>query len=385
MNKRLISSALALSAVVGSVNAAPLVSIGNFADLYFNGSAGFRYQSNVYYTDTNERGDTAFIFSPGLELSLGRKGAEFTGTFGFREDIKVYFDENGLDNETANVFFNGRYDTGVFKLDAYANFAEVDQNTQDIRAIIAGGPVTGDLVEREITTAGFYGEYTFSNKFGFGAGANLAHTYFQTYQPFFADSTVFTIPADLYYKFSQKLDFSVGYQYRDTDVEGPSDSTDHFFNVGARGELAPKVSGRVRVGWTTRDYDLAANSNEDSFTVITGLTYTPTQKIGLNLDIVRDLGTSGQGAGVENTNIRLGGTYKFSPFISGDAGVSYEKSDYNSGVRDDETLSFTVGASYTPNDYIKLSVGYVFQDNDSSLAGYDYTNNVINVTASLRY
>lgn len=385
MNKRLISSALAFSAVVGSVNAAPLVSLGDYADLYFNGSAGFRYQSNVYYTSANERGDTAFIFSPGLELSLGRKGAEFTGTLAFREDITVYFDENGLDNETANISFNGRYNSGVFKLDVYANFAEVDQNTQDIRAIIAGGPVTGDLVEREVSSAGFYGEYTISNKFAVGAGANVYHTYFQTYQPFFADSTIWALPVDLYYKFSQKLDFSVGYQYRESDVEGGSDSQDHFFNVGVRGELAPKVSGRVRVGWTTRDYDLAGISNEDSFTIITGLTYTPTAKIGINLDVTRDLGTSGTGTGVENTNIRLGGTYRFSPFIAADAGISYDKSDYNSGVREDETFSFSIGASYTPNDYIRLSVGYVFQDNDSNFAGYDYTNNVINVTASLRY
>lgn len=384
MKKNLICSALALTALASTASAAPLVSIGNFADLYFNGSAGFRYQSNIYYTNTNERGDTAFIFSPGLELSLGRKGAEFTGTFGFREDITIYFDENGLDNETASVFFNGRYDTGVFKLDVYANFAEVDQNTQDVRAIVAGGPITGDLVEREVSSAGFYGEYDFSQKFSFGAGANFYHTYFQTYQPSFSDSTTWTLPADIFYKYSEKLDFSVGYQYRDTEVEGPSDSTDHFFNVGARGELAPKVFGRVRVGWTTRDYD-TLNTSEDSFTVITGLTYTPTQKMGLNLDVSRDLGTSGTGSGVEQTNIRIGGTYKFSPFISTNAGLGYEKSDYNSGVRDDETFTFTLGASYAPNDYIKLSVGYVFQDNNSSDNLYDYTNNVINVTASLRY
>jgi hypothetical protein len=44
-----------------------------------------------------------------------------------------------------------------------------------------------------------------------------------------------------------------------------------------------------------------------------------------------------------------------------------------------------VGVSYTPESYLKFSAGYNLQVNDSTISRIGYTNNVFDISASLRY
>ncbi|MDX2111325.1 MAG: outer membrane beta-barrel protein [Verrucomicrobiota bacterium] len=363
--------------------AAPLISLGDSLDLYFNGSATARYQSNVFLQSANEEGDTSFIFSPGIELAFGRTNSELSGKLQIREDFDVYVNNSQLDNHKANIFFNGRYDTGVFKLTGRFSFAEVDQNTADTAL---PPELQGKLIEREITSAEAYAEYQVSTLTSIGAGVTADHIFYQTFQDRFSDQTQIGIPVDAFWKYSEKLDFSVGYRYRDTDVGRGTDTQDHFFNVGARGDLAPKLQGRVQVGYTVREYDSATMDNEGTFTVITGLTYQATPKVLLGLDLSRDYGTAGTGSSIESTTARLKADYSLNNFFAINTNLGYSKADYTNNTRQDDTYDFGIGLSYTPNDYIRLSAGYIYQKNESDgVGGVSYDNNVINVSASLRY
>ena len=87
-----------------------------------------------------------------------------------------------------------------------------------------------------------------------------------------ADRETYTVPVDIFYELTPKVDLSIGYQYTTSDVGstenlvnfggGPTgykigsyDSEGHFFNVGARGNLLPKLSGFFKVGYRTNDSD----------------------------------------------------------------------------------------------------------------------------------
>ncbi len=373
-----------------NVTAAPLVSIGDSMDLYFNGSATIRYSDNLFLRDDQKESDTVFIFSPGLELAMGKRGAEFTGNIRFQEDIDLYLEQDGIDNTKANLFANGRYDTGVFKFDAGLSFREMDQATQDL----IGGQLQGKLVEREVTSAYGYAEYTFSQLLSFGAGLRFDHTFFQTYERrgnpngIFSDYSVYTVPVDLFWKYSEKLDFSVGYQYRLTDISHSIDTEDNFYNIGIRGEITPKITGRIQAGYTNRTYDLPAglplDDEEDSLTLVAGLNYQFSPKLNFGLTALRDFGTSGGGTSIEQTSISINGNYEMGRFWYASARFSYRNADYNGYDREDDTYDIGLNLSYRANEFVSLSAGYIYMKNDSS-ENYDFSNNVVQLSASLRY
>lgn len=389
--KTIISyTTLCLLAGGSTVSAAPLVSLGDSMDLYFNASATIRYSDNLFLQKDNKESDTVFIFSPGLELAMGKRGAEFTGNIRFQEDIDLYMEQEGIDNTKANLFASARYDTGVFKFNAGLTFRETDQATQDL----IGGQLQGKLVEREVTSVSGYGEYTFSQLLSFGAGMRFDHTFFQTYERrgkpdgIFSDYSIYTVPVDLFWKYSEKLDFSVGYQYRFSDISHSIDTEDNFYNVGIRGEITPKLNGRIQVGFTNRTYELPSGlqlpDEDDSFTVITGLTYVYSPKLNFGFTAVRDFGTSGGGSSIEHTSFGINGNYAMSRFWHASASFGYRKADYDGYDREDDTYDFGLNLSYRANEFVSLSAGYIYIKNDST-ENYDFSNNVVQLSASLRY
>lgn len=75
MNKKaysLLAIAPSLWLAPLSLNASPLVSIGDNADLFFNGSSSVRWTSNLFRDEVNETSDVIFTVTPGLELNVGR-------------------------------------------------------------------------------------------------------------------------------------------------------------------------------------------------------------------------------------------------------------------------------------------------------------------------
>ena len=67
------------------------------------------------------------------------------------------------------------------------------------------------------------------------------------------------------------------------------------------------------------------------------------------------------------------------------ANLGFENSDYVNSTREDDLIDFGVNVRYVPNEYVTFSAGYSYADNDSSLAIADYSQNVLKLTASLRY
>ena len=69
--KKKFTSFNVLFFVFSVVQASPLVSVGNYANIFFDGYYSAIWQSNVLYEEDNEEEDLLFIFSPGLEIDFG--------------------------------------------------------------------------------------------------------------------------------------------------------------------------------------------------------------------------------------------------------------------------------------------------------------------------
>ena len=82
---------------VSSASAAPLISIGDNTDIYFNGSSSLRWASNIFRNDESEESDLIWTVSPGLEINVGRGISNADLTVITRYDIVSYQDNDQLD------------------------------------------------------------------------------------------------------------------------------------------------------------------------------------------------------------------------------------------------------------------------------------------------
>ncbi len=353
---------------LGSIaHAAPFLAIGDGAELFVTGTVGVRADDNIFLQQSGSS-DTIFELTPGAELTFGKDG-QIKGALTLAEAFTTYADNSGLNTNLFSGNFNAGFDDGKMKLSLTTGFNESNQNTVDNRG----------LTRRDAFSIGAKGEVEISEITSVGAGITATHTNYK--RTGYADSDDYIVPINFYYKWTPKVDLSVGYQYRSYQTQIGQDSTDQFFNVGARGEFTPKLNGQFNVGITTRK--LNGGGDDSMFGLNANLNYAITPKTTLQVNASNSADTSPQGA--QQKNFSLGGTVStaISDQWSLRGGLSYRGIDY--GTRTDDYVEGTFGASYVVNAYVNLSGTYTYRNNSSVLSGSEFTNNVFSISANLRY
>ncbi|MFP4202816.1 MAG: outer membrane beta-barrel protein [Opitutales bacterium] len=390
-----------------SLSASPLVSIGDTMDVYFNGSTSLRHSSNVFRDEQGEESDLYWTISPGFEINLGRGDSDVNFNVTTRYDILRYDDLSELDAELFHIVARGSYEGSRLSLNGSAAFDEYQTATGDAN-------IAGDLIEFETTKGSVDGEYQFSPKFSFGAGASYNEKEYQTFQRFFNDRETYSFPFDVYYKWTPKVDLSAGYRYSQTEVDGRASTTEqvagydtekHFFNVGMRGNLLPKLTGFFKVGYTTRDSDDSARSRlvfqnnqlqwqddpirRDSSGMLgmdANFSWATTPKFTTQLKLSRDFGASGEGNVTENSSATLIGNYTINNYVSASGNLGYTRRDYqDNNDREDDRIDAGVALNYRPDEHWTFSTGYNYAENDSNENDQSWDEHVFHLTASLRY
>jgi len=365
--KNIIRIALISASFATGSQAAPFVAIGDGAELFLTGSLGLRADDNIFLSDNSES-DLIFDIAPGVDLTFG-KDAQVKGALTLVHTFSNYSDNSNLNTNLFSGNFFSRYDDGKLKLGFNLGYSELNQNSVDIRG----------LTRRDVFSAGGNAEVEISAITSVAAGLQFNHENYK--RASYTDSDSLTIPLDFYYKWTPKVDLSVGYRYRDYRVDLGSDSSDHFFNVGARGEFTPKLTGKFAVGLNTRDLD--RGGDETQLGLDASLAYEISPKTSLQIGATNDFGTSPQGDQQKNFSLNSMIITKLSEEWSINGGLTFRAIDY--GSRTDDYFEGTLGGSYTVNANIRINGGYTYRNYASDLAGSDFTNNVFSVAANFRY
>ncbi len=426
----LTASLFYLTSVSSSV-AAPLVSIGDNTDIYFNGSSSLRWASNIFRNEEDEESDLSWTISPGLEVNLGRGISNADFTVITRYDIVRYEDNDQLDTELFHIEALGTYETSRLNLNGSASYDETKINTPE-------NNISDDLVELKTTSVDFDAEYRVSPKFSFSAGYKYSETEYQTYQDSFSDRETTRFPLSVYYELTPKLDLILGYTYATTDIEGTSsrlirlvDSTNippgpqiiadtaraqsgygrdsHFYNIGLRGNISTKLTGYFKVGYRARSLgdstileqyfdpndplvelqpQADSSTNRDASDMLgldSNLTWMATTKLLVQLALSRDFGVGGEGESTEATRANLVGNYSFNTHWSTMANLGYSETDYSDNGRGDDQYTGGLRVMYVLNTYWRFSAGYTYAENKSSRDGSSYESETLDLTAILRY
>jgi hypothetical protein len=395
------------------VQAAPLVSIGDSVDVFFSGSSSVQWQSNVFYDEADEQDDIKFTVSPGFEVNVGRGLSNLDLSIITRYDITRYDELSELDTEQFHIKAISSYRSSRWDVDGLVSYDENQSAGKD-----GNTNQKGRLTESENIRANLNGEYRLSPKFSVGSGVNYSDKQYQD-QESLADRESFKIPVDIFYELTPKVDLSVGYTYTVTDVGetvngadfgggftggkvSSYDKEEHFFNVGARGELLPKLAGFFKVGYRTSDSDdsskqtfengtptVAESTNRDSRGTIgldASFTYSATPKLTTALNLHRGFGVGGEGQGTTTTRANLTASYSINSNYSASANFGYTLREYETtDDREDNVYNTGFRLSYVPNRYWRFSTGYNYNKNDSDSQGQSYEAHMVDLSASLRY
>ena len=363
-------------ASAAALQAAPFLAIGDGAELFVTGAVGVRADDNIFLSNNSGVGagaskkvsDTIFEIAPGFDLTFG-KSALLKGSVSAYETFSNYASNSKLNTNLLTADFKSTYDDGKMKLNSAAGYHELNQNAVDIRG----------LTRRDDTFVNGGGEVSVSEKTAVSAGLSFDHLKYK--RPNYANTDTLEVPLNVYYKISPKVDLAFGYRYRDTQVNIGSNSQDNYFNIGARGEFSPKLTGHFNVGYNNRS--LSAGKSENGLGFEADLAYELTPKTSLYFGATNDFGTSATGAQQKNFSVFGRASTKISEVWSLGGGLSYRAIDYL--TRTDDYVEGQVSATYVINSYVNISGAYAYRNNSSALTGSKFTNNVFSLSANLRY
>ena len=382
--------------------AAPLVSIGDNTDIYFNGSSSLRWASNIFRNEEDEESDLSWTISPGLEVNLGRGISNADFTVITRYDIVRYEEYDRLDTELFHIEALGTYESSRLNLNGSASFDETKINSGQIN-------IANDLVELNTTSGELDAEYRVSPKFSFSAGVRYDETEYQTFKNLFSDRATIAYPLSVYYDMTPKLDLILGYTYSVTDIEGSNsfggtfdpissyEQDTDFFNIGLRGNISTKLTGFFKIGYRTvsaGDTNLTNGgvavrridrNDRDMLGLDVSLTWMATSKLLYQLALSRDYNTGGLGEATEVTRANLVGNYSFNTHWSAMANLGYTETDSYYLARENEQFTRGLRVMYVLNTYWRFTAGYTYAKNKSNRDGNSYENETLDLTATLRY
>lgn len=365
--KNFLRIALIAASTFSVGRAAPFLAVGDGAELFLTGAVGVRADDNVFL-DQSGTDDVIFDLTPGLDLTFG-KGSQLQGSLTTGVAFSNYSDNSNLNTALFSSNFSSRFDDGKLKAGFNLSFNELNQNAPDIRG----------LTRRDAFATGGNAEVEISQKTSIGAAVNFDHQNYK--RAGYTDSDSLTIPVNFYYEVTPKLDLSAGYRFKDYQVDIGPDSVDHFFNVGARGEFSPKLTGNFSVGLGTRE--LSPGGSKNMLGLDASLSYELTPKTSLQFGASNDFGTTPQGQQQKNFSLNSSLNTKLTEEWSVNGGLNYRATNY--GTRTDDYWEASLGAAYIVNESVRIVGAYVYRNYVSVLSTSEFSNNVFSVSANLRY
>ena len=349
-------------------------------------SATYINKSNIYKSPTLIS-DDVFVVSPGFKVDFGAPYAGFDVSLKLSYDFVRYASLGDLDSEHLNSNLFARYQGSATNVNFSYNYIE----GQSAQSSLIGQVISSEdeaLIETESNYVNLAATYQYSPKLSFSTGVLLNKLDYATYEREYAPKENLTIPLNLNYQYSEKLSIiygvefterEVGERYRRDGISGPYerisdayDSDDVFYKIGLNGQLLPKLSGIMSLGYRTVEFsDNREESDKDTWAIDSKLRWAVTPKFNTRFGMRRLMDSAGSGDSYTTSRLFIGNTYDISPEFSMALNGDFSFKDYvEEKDRTDEINTYTWKLDYLPANEWVFSASYSFVDNRSHLVQY---------------
>jgi hypothetical protein len=342
------------------------------------------HDDNIFLTKVNKVDDIIWVLRPKIEYEVPFRQSSFrVGALLQYKDFQDYeFDENLSPLGSFDLllrFANGmtftigdRYISGVLEVD------EIDPGKE----VVFGS----ERFRKNTITAGL--RYDWDTRNGIGFMASIDDLTFDERTDIFYDYQNVSVGASYFHKLNPLTEIQVQANFLESshdDAFAFRDATGAELWVGIRGEIAKTLSGTIRGGYRSLDYDDNVLSDEGysspvlqvsvdkAFGEDAALTFLA-ERSSFQTNYSADVNyyTSTKGGLEYNQKIdrlffQLGGVYQANDYA--DPGLTGTRS------RDDRILTGRVSLGYYFMRTLSLRANYRYDDRDSNQDEFDYTTN----------
>lgn len=359
-----------------------------------------RYDSNVYASEANPRGDWALVLSPQITVKYGRgtPGAQFSPSrFSYRLDLdadiyqfRTLTGENRVDAR-ARLTTNWEI-AQELQLDTAFEAARKHVNRGDSASpLTAAEPVPYNDLRGEATLTRTIG------RFGVAVNAGIRNLTYENVDAFDGtvlnqsdlDGTIFSTYIKPFYEFSPGYRGFVRLKgnKRDYAAAGVDSRNSDGYEVrgGVDFVVTPLVSGSVEAGYMSQSYENPLIRPVDGFSFKGELVWLATALITVKATAERSIAetlTPGFGPRLD-TAISGQIDYELMRNVILFGSASFKEEEFQDTPRKDELTRFSAGIDYAMNRHLGIGARYDFVSRDSSLPIYSFDKHVVmfNVTA----
>jgi len=365
----------------------PKIPLGDNAAIHVMADVGVRYDDNLFLSADNKVSSIITTVTPGVELRYGQNSLAH-GSFIYREAFTRYSRGgiSSLNLGTGNADFG--YDDGRLNLVATGSYQQTYGNNIDV---LSQGQRT--LFRSEVLNLDGSAESQLTPKLSGKIGADLSRTSYQSAG--LITNEYVSWPLKLYFKATPKVDLSAGVTYGSQRSQGSAPSgRDLYFNVGARGEFTPKLTGEISAGYRTRS--AGDNPTERLWGFDGRLAYELTPKTSATLQFSRDFRTSALGESLKNGQYTFALSSDLTPQWHLGASLTYRDVDYGPALfstqnvilvaeRRDHYWEGGLTASYLFSNWLSATADYTLRNDHSTLPGIEFSDKIMSLTLGLRY
>ncbi|MEY2880595.1 MAG: hypothetical protein RLZZ15_2975 [Verrucomicrobiota bacterium] len=355
----------------------PFWRIGPKSELSIVARSALRADDNIFLA-TSPTDDAVFEFAPGIRVA-GEATALLHGELTLADTFTRYANHPRLNASLFSGDLNGVYFFDEKQsINLAAGFHESDENTVDLPG----------LVRRDTSTLGVDSTRRFTAETSLKVAVNSTHIHYR--RRGYGDSTDLSVPLSLTYQRNAYVSLSTGYRFREFRTSAGRNSTDHFPSIGARGQvevsrIESEETGRMLIGAINAGVITRRLAGGGSLSTL-GLSANVTHQAGfadLGFTLNRDFDTSPRGEQRTNLDAEITAATKLNPRTIATASLAFRRLDYS--VRKDDYLEAEIGPRYRWNKYITISGAYVWRHNYSDCTAAKFGNNVLRLSADLKY
>lgn len=388
--KSLTKLSFAVVPLIGALSSAnAALTLGDSVNVNFLGTVSSKYESNVLLVRNSggdTKGDTSVTIAPGILLSYNNpQVSDFSGSLNYNYRITSFRNYNDLNTQDNNL--SGQVVYALSGMNVRGTLSYVEAHTNVDLDPLSASEVLAGRVDRNVLSVGAVADMQFSPKTSVDFGALYLLQAYDTLG--YTDNTSLSIPINFYHALTAKTDATLDLTYRTVWLgsQNSANATDMSVMMGLRGEISPKITGYLRGGFTSRDNRSLADGTDKTMLTFSGsLNYEVSPLLSLAATLNRDFGVSSYTRGsTERTGGGLSATYHFIDSFSAGASLNYWNTKYQGYDRTDDYIVTSVFASYAPNENLNFRVAYNYNVNNSDSLFADYDNNVLEVSASIRF
>jgi len=343
-------------------------------------TVGSYYDSNVFASETNEVDDFVGFVGPQLVVTSEQDALTLDARLGV--GISRYLDRTDQNVEEGEGHVGGRY--RLSSSDSLRGGLTLRREVVGRDDVDDGGGVGAPrMVHRAIADAGYS---SVRGPFTIDIGGRAADQDFRLDTQRGADRREYDGTGRLGYRATRELTPFVEpfFQIRDFDTSVDSNGFQRDANrvggrVGTLYTLGDTLSLEASAGLARWEFDDPAFGDDTGWmaraTMGWNVTPVTTLKAGLGRDEVATTRAGSSLREVVSTNVGVEHAIQANILVFADA--EYRMIDFNGPARDDDVVQLAVGGDYFLTQMFSVGASYLVANRDSTVAGEDFTRNIV--------